>query len=1281
MFKYFKKQQNVSASRKTDAKNMQEGQALMEYALILVIAFLGLIAILAVTAPAIGNVWSNTVFNLLGQTTTPQEPLEEAEFWELVTAVASYTPETVNLITNTPPNPTDPPTVGPSPTNSPTIPTATPTSTGTLGPSPTPEDRDFGVPFNDGGDDDTVFQGDNFLDLFAGAGPWNAEYWNESACSGGSIFNASTGDAGGAQATAQVDKIDFPDSTLPDDYWQTTGDRPYPGINSDFCSRFETSVDLEAKTYSITYRKDDGFRLYIGGVLVVDDWNWSPNNDRWVTLDWVSTVAGAQNVRIVHRDTGGGARLTVRLTSGGQVETDNCEWQLGTDRFRSAPTSWHSNEDYGEYGNNQYCVLRLRGTIDLSAAPNPFLEFYDAYELDYNTDRGIVGVSIAGSGVWNDIVVHEYATNYAFERQSFDLTNFTGSQGTVDYSNQTIELRFVLETDGGGTDDGWWVDDISVYHKPDMIYTIGFFDDVEGPEYWVGSWERSSEHVRSGSYAWSDSPGANYVNEGEMSLELDGRLDLTQGTVSLPQISFWHSYRLNWQDRIYVELSTDHVNWQPLRSGPSDTTDWIAQSTDATNFIQEVVDIPASYWGLNTIYVRFRLSTNNGGTDDGWWIDDIEFRNKPQDTIRANWCDDVESGTANWIPGGDWAPTPGRSYDGATSWTDSPGDYIHGSNTTLELKPYIDMSAPLTRPVFEFWHTWNIQRNEGLYVEVSTDEGNSWNVVWSYNSGWSGRPDGFGSSISAHNYKYNTNHAWVREQIELSSYIGIPSASPAPTDPLGIRVRFRLDARSNTNIDDGWYIDAICVREVNDESVRTIPFAEDFEAGSDNWMMTGDWSLSSEHTHGGANALSDREGADYRHETYSYVELKPTMDLTTATSPVLYFFERYDLEDRDRSMVIVRPVDASGAPLGNWERAPHSEQYRERNYGWTRSEVDISSYAGQYIRVRFLLDTLYDGDVADGWWIDDVQILDRAVAEAGFQYNGDPYFEDVEVIVPGEWVFDHDWDTVNSFRDQGSGGNLGPGQWTVDWFDNINNQCSSSAQIDLTSARNTTVEDEINFNWSSSVPAGSGIGGTDSWGGIFRRTLAFPEDTIFTFTGITNNGMRIYDNGLLVYEIGWNSCGEDTFESSPYTFTAGVHNVEVHFYEGNGTARLELGFAGESAVFHDSPGGDYLDDTDTRVELEGEIDLAGTINPVMFWDEKYYIGWGDTIRVEVSNDGGFTWNSRYSRGSGTNNNWTERWIDLSSYAGQKITIRFRMDARSNSNVNDGWYIDNIRIFE
>src|SRR5215207_5438187 len=81
------------------------GQALVEYSLILVLVILGFGLALAATGPTIANVFSNTVFNLVSR---EQEkvglnvtPPDVAAFWKTVTAVASYTPQETPLATST----------------------------------------------------------------------------------------------------------------------------------------------------------------------------------------------------------------------------------------------------------------------------------------------------------------------------------------------------------------------------------------------------------------------------------------------------------------------------------------------------------------------------------------------------------------------------------------------------------------------------------------------------------------------------------------------------------------------------------------------------------------------------------------------------------------------------------------------------------------------------------------------------------------------------------------------------------------------------------------------------------------------------------------------------------------------------------------------------------------------------------------------------------------------------------------------------------------------------
>ena len=169
-----------------------EGQALAEYVLILALVAIALIAVLTITGPAVGDVFNNAVYNLLGGTVVPRPTLPADDFWEQVAAVASYTPENPLSITNTPGpgpvetepsdppgggEPTEPPPGGGEPTEPPPggdDPTEEPTEDPET-PEPSPEptelpDIDFPYPFEDTGNHPDWWDtgDDNVL------GEWNA---------------------------------------------------------------------------------------------------------------------------------------------------------------------------------------------------------------------------------------------------------------------------------------------------------------------------------------------------------------------------------------------------------------------------------------------------------------------------------------------------------------------------------------------------------------------------------------------------------------------------------------------------------------------------------------------------------------------------------------------------------------------------------------------------------------------------------------------------------------------------------------------------------------------------------------------------------------------------------------------------------------------------------------------------------------------------------------------------------------------------------------------------
>jgi pilus assembly protein Flp/PilA len=203
------------------ARSQAGGQALIEYVLIIVLVTIAIIAVLAITGPAVGNVFSNTVYNLLGGTVEPRNTLSADEFWEQVAAVASYTPESPSLMTNTPAPSTAVPTLKPTaePTDAP--PTAIPTDTVTPGPSPTPPDHDFGYPFDDPGNDPDWWE-HNFGGPFDKV-EWNAEYWDLSGSPAGNM-DGTAFDPGKGRYREKL--------TAVDKNWGTNG--PGGGTNRNF---------------------------------------------------------------------------------------------------------------------------------------------------------------------------------------------------------------------------------------------------------------------------------------------------------------------------------------------------------------------------------------------------------------------------------------------------------------------------------------------------------------------------------------------------------------------------------------------------------------------------------------------------------------------------------------------------------------------------------------------------------------------------------------------------------------------------------------------------------------------------------------------------------------------------------------------------------------------------------------------------------------------------------------------------------------------------------------
>jgi Flp pilus assembly pilin Flp len=156
------------------------GQALVEYALILTLVVMAMAVALAATGPAISNIFSNTVYNLIGLSGTPLQTIQNkgggsSSFWQTVTAVAANPQGEVPFPTNPPAPPTASPTAGPSPTPTQITPSPTPSNTPTLPPSATPTDYALVAPFYDTVDTPERWRLDS--SVWIGSDEWKGEYF------------------------------------------------------------------------------------------------------------------------------------------------------------------------------------------------------------------------------------------------------------------------------------------------------------------------------------------------------------------------------------------------------------------------------------------------------------------------------------------------------------------------------------------------------------------------------------------------------------------------------------------------------------------------------------------------------------------------------------------------------------------------------------------------------------------------------------------------------------------------------------------------------------------------------------------------------------------------------------------------------------------------------------------------------------------------------------------------------------------------------------------------
>ncbi|NJL57613.1 hypothetical protein HC928_22645 [bacterium] len=394
------------------------------------------------------------------------------------------------------------------------------------------------------------------------------------------------------------------------------------------------------------------------------------------------------------------------------------------------------------------------------------LSFYHAYnlgrytglEVQYTTDPYGVGPAnwqpVPGpdpanpAGIIRDRMEGNDTSRLVMEQELVSLGDIPATR---------FRLRFAMLVRGSAyLRDGWWIDEIRIEREGLPKYLdYPFIDGAEeGIQNWqtIGNWGRTNEVARTDAHSYTDSPGADsrYSDNTNTALQTRWAIDLyndTPGNLDLfdrnnaggnsnvttpntiappaqnPVLTFYHRRDLTWSDNLHVEFrfATDDVNnwrhlWSYIHRMGTTRGEWSSRSEtqlawerveiDLSVIMRQLTGAPGAGTGDalrdDDIFIRFRLETDGGSTDDGVWLDDIRIEERVEMVHRlwtmgtnpviggqtfgngngTRFFDDLDNGDwfNRWHRGGGWNAIEWEQNSGIYAFHESPQGQIAAPN-------------------------------------------------------------------------------------------------------------------------------------------------------------------------------------------------------------------------------------------------------------------------------------------------------------------------------------------------------------------------------------------------------------------------------------------------------------------------------------------------------------------------------------------------------------------------------------------------------------------------
>jgi hypothetical protein len=253
-----------------------------------------------------------------------------------------------------------------------------------------------------------------------------------------------------------------------------------------------------------------------------------------------------------------------------------------------------------------------------------------------------------------------------------------------------------------------------------------------------------------------------------------------------PRLRFWHWWSFGTCDYGQMQISTNSgTSWVNLSGQYSADSSggWSRAWLDLTPYAGKMVRLGLFF------------KSQGGGCGNyvgpGWYVDEMTIETGPETGF--NPAESFETGWGGWKAdyfGGkatDWAiweigvPTsgPGAAHAGTNcAATVLNGNYAEDRESRLVSQPFVVPPAGL-KPRLRFWHWWSFGTCDYGQVQISTNNGTSWEVLATY----------------------TTSSTWTRPLLDLIRYAG-------QTVRLGFFCHSQGGGCGNY-VGPGWYVDEI----------------------------------------------------------------------------------------------------------------------------------------------------------------------------------------------------------------------------------------------------------------------------------------------------------------------------------------------------------------------------------------------------------------------------------------------------------------------------------------